>query len=52
MKTFKQFKEQMVPPGNPIKGANPIDLRTVDQKMKLLQQKGEFYKKYNLYKKP
>ena len=52
MKTFKQFKEQMVAPGNPIKGANPIDLRTVDQKMKLLQQKGEFYKKYNLYKKP
>ena len=52
MKTFKQFKEQMVAPGNPIKGANPLDLRTTEQKMNLLKQKAEFYKKYNLYKKP
>ena len=52
MKTFKQSKEQMVAPGNPIKGMNPLDLRTTDEKMKILQKKGEFYKKYNLYKKP
>ena len=52
MKNFRQFKEQMVAPGNPIKGANPIDLRTADQKLELLKKKGEFYKKYNLYKKP
>ena len=52
MKTFKQFQEQMVAPNNPIKDADPIDLRTADQKMNLLKKKGEFYKKYNLYKKP
>ena len=52
MKTFKQFKEQMVAPGNPIKGANPIDLRTAEQKLELLKKKGEFYKRHNLYKKP
>ena len=34
MKTFKQFKEQMVAPGNPIKGANPLDLRTKDAKIR------------------
>ena len=46
MKTFKQFKEQMVAPSAyPIKGDNPLDLRTKEQK-------GEFYKKHNLYKKP
>ena len=52
MKTFRQFKEQMIAPGNPIKGANLLDLRTTKQKMELLQKKAEFYKKYNLYKKP
>ena len=52
MKDFKQFKEQMVAPGNPIKGANPIDLRTADQKLDLLKKKGEFYKTHNLYPKP
>ena len=50
MKTFKQFIEQMIAPGNPIKGANPLDLRTADQKLELLKKKGEFYKKHDLYK--
>ena len=52
MKTFKQFIEQMIAPGNPIKGANPLDLRTADQKLELLKKKGEFYRKHDLYKKP
>lgn len=50
MKTFEQFKEQMVAPsGQIIKGFPPLDLRTKDQKMKVLKQKGEFYKTHNLY---
>ena len=40
MKTFKQFKEQMVAPGNPIKGVNPLDLRTTDQKDGTFKEKG------------
>ena len=50
MKTFRQFKEQMVAPGNPIKGdlLNLDDLKTKKEK---LRQKGEIHKKYNLYPK-
>jgi hypothetical protein len=50
MKTFRQFKEQMVAPGNPVKGdlLNLDDLETKKQK---LRDKVKIYKKYNLFPK-
>ena len=50
MKSFKQFKEQMVPPGNPIKGdlLNLDDLKTRKEK---LEKKVKIYQKYNLFPK-
>tara|TARA_R100000406_G_scaffold494_1_gene587 strand:- start:17 stop:175 length:159 start_codon:yes stop_codon:yes gene_type:complete len=51
MKTFKQFREQMVaPPAYPIKGDNPLDLRTKKQKLKDLINVGEFLKRKGLLK--
>ena len=51
MKTFRQFKEQMVaPPAYPIKGDNPLDLRTKEQKLKDLITVGEFLKGKGLLK--
>ena len=51
MKTFKQFKEQMVAPSAyPIKGDNPLDLRTKEQKLKDLITVGEFSKRKGLLK--
>ena len=51
MKTFRQFKEQMVaPPAYPIKGDNPLDLRTKEQKLKDLISLGEFSKRKGLLK--
>ena len=53
MKTFKQFKEQMVAPtAGVVKGQSPLDLRSKDEKMTALKKQGELFKKYNLYKKP
>lgn len=50
MKTFKQFKEQMVSPGNPVKGYL-LNLDNLEKQKKKLKDKGELYKKYNLYPK-
>ena len=51
MKTFRQFKEQMVaPPAYPIKGDNLLDLRTKKQKLKDLIALGEFSKREGLLK--
>ena len=51
MKTFRQFKEQMVaPPAYPIKGDNPLDLRTKEKKLKDLMVVGEFSKRKGLLK--
>ena len=51
MKTFRQFKEQMVaPPAYPIKGDNLLDLRTKKQKLKDLITVGEFAKSKGLLK--
>ena len=51
MKTFKQFKEQMVaPPAYPIKGDNLLDLRTKKQKLQDLKTVGEFSYKKGLLK--
>ena len=51
MKTFKQFREQMVaPPAYPIKGDNPLDLRTKEQKLRALKIVGEFSKRKGLLK--
>mgnify|MGYP001487322851 CR=1 FL=1 len=53
MKTFKQFKEQMVPPtGQVVKGQSPLDLRTSDEKMAALKKRAKIWKDNNLYKKP
>lgn len=54
MKTFKQFKEQMIAPTSQIvKGISPLDLRTKDQKMSALKKAGELRNKYPQYfKKP
>ena len=51
MKTFRQFKEQMVAPtAYPIKGDNPLDLRTSEKKLKDLWTVGEFAKRKGLLK--
>jgi hypothetical protein len=51
MKTFRQFKEQMVaPPAYPIKGDNPLDLRTTKKKLQDLETVGEFSYKKGLLK--
>ena len=50
MKTFKQFKEQMVAPGNPIKG-DLLNLDDLETKKRKLKEKGKIYKQYNLYPK-
>ena len=53
MKTFSQFKEQMVAPTNQVvKGQSLLDLRTSDEKMAALKKRADLWKKYNLYKKP
>ena len=51
MKTFRQFIEQMVAPAAyPIKGDNPLDLRTKEKKLKDLITVGEFAKRKGLLK--
>lgn len=54
MKTYKQFKEQMIAPTSQIvRGVSPLDLRTKDQKMSALKKAGELRNKYPQYfKKP
>ena len=54
MKTFEQFKEQMVAPTSQIvKGPSSLDLRTTNQKMTALKKAGELRNKYpQFFKKP
>ena len=52
MKTFRQFKEQMVAPTNQVvKGQSLLDLRTSDEKMAALKKRAKIWKDNNLYNK-
>jgi hypothetical protein len=52
MKTFSQFKEQMVAPTNQVvKGQRLLDLRTSDEKMTALKKRAQIWKDNNLYNK-
>lgn len=52
MKTFSQFKEQMVAPSNQVvKGQRLLDLRSSDEKMSALKKRAKIWKDNDLYNK-
>ena len=52
MKTFSQFKEQMIAPSNQVvKGQRLLDLRTSDEKLAALKKRAKIWKDNDLYNK-